>query len=212
MSTKMRMANKSSYPQDLHIHTTFSKYDSSVVPEQTPELVARVAHAQVLGISDHFEHFAEQNYDSYVERIRALNMLVGTEVDGGGSVDFAASLSFDYYIYHCRDRAADYRGAERLLATGRPVIIAHPNALQTDLYRVPERCMIELNNRYIWRCDWRSFYAPHKERFRFVISSDAHQPNWLSQAVARNAAAELGIEELYINDLLNAVVPRGAPF
>ena len=26
------------YPQDLHIHTTFSNRDSSVVPEQTPEL------------------------------------------------------------------------------------------------------------------------------------------------------------------------------
>ena len=47
------------YPQDLHIHTVFSDQDSSVVPEQTPELVARIAHAQVIGISDHFEHFAD---------------------------------------------------------------------------------------------------------------------------------------------------------
>jgi hypothetical protein len=170
-----------------------------VVAEQTPELVARVRHAQVLGISDHFEHLADDDYADYVARVRALKMLVGTEVDGAASVDSAASLVFDYYIYHCRDRAVDYQGAERLLATGRPVIIAHPNALQTDLRRVSEDCLIELNNRYIWRCDWRAFYAPHKERFRFLISSDAHQPNWLSQAVARKAAAELGIQEQCIS-------------
>jgi hypothetical protein len=205
----MTVANKLSYPQDLHIHTTFSKYDSAVVAEQTPELVARVGHARVLGISDHFEHIADADYADYVARIRALQMLVGTEVDGAASVAFAASLSFDYYIYHCRDREVDYRGAERLLATGRPVIIAHPNALQTDLYRVPEACLIELNNRYIWRCDWQAFYAPHKDRFRFVISSDAHQPNWLSQAVARNAAVELGIRELCLNDVLNTAPSSG---
>ena len=67
------------YPQDLHIHTVFSDQDSAVVPEQTPELVAWIAHAQVVGISDHFEHFADKAYDEYVARIRSLDMLVGTE-------------------------------------------------------------------------------------------------------------------------------------
>ena len=37
------------YPQDLHIHTVYSDRDSSVVPEQTLELVARIAHARVIG-------------------------------------------------------------------------------------------------------------------------------------------------------------------
>jgi histidinol phosphatase-like PHP family hydrolase len=191
-----------SYPQDLHIHTVFSNQDSSVVPEQTPELIARIRHAQVIGISDHFEHFADTAYDAYVNRIRALGMLAGTEVDGAASVDFAANLSFDYYIFHCRDRAADYAGAERLLATGRPVIIAHPHALQTNLDRVPDACLVEINNRYIWRCDWLAYYGPYRDRFNFVISSDAHQPNWLSQSVARRAAAELGLCELLINRMM----------
>lgn len=190
------------YLQDLHIHTVFSAADSAVVPEQTPELIARIRHARIVGISDHFEHFADKSYDTYVERLRNLDMLVGTEVDGAASVDFAANLAFDYYIYHCRDNAAEYRGIERLLATGRPVIIAHPNALDTDLDRVPEACLVEINNRYVWRCDWTRFYGPYKDRFRFVLSSDAHQPNWLSQSVARRAAVELGIREQSIADVL----------
>ena len=190
------------YPQDLHIHTVFSTRDSSVVAEQTPELVARIGHAQVLGISDHFEHFADSAYDQYFERVRSLGMLVGTEVDGAASVGFAAGLVFDYYIYHCRDSAADYAGAERLLATGRPVIIAHPNALHTNLERVPDACLIEINNRYVWRCDWHAYYGPYRNRFQYVIGSDAHQPNWLGQSVARRVAAELGIQELCIGDEL----------
>ena len=32
-------------PQDLHIHTTFSRHDSAVVPEQTLQLVAAIAAA-----------------------------------------------------------------------------------------------------------------------------------------------------------------------
>ena len=68
-------------------------------------------------------------------------------------------------------------------------------ALDTNLERVPPACLIEINNRYIWRCDWRRWYAPYRDRFRFVISSDAHQPNWLNQTVARYVAAELGIRE-----------------
>ena len=195
------------YPQDLHIHTTFSQYDSSVVPEQTPELIARVKHAAVLGISDHFEHFADNDYDRYVDKLRSLNMLIGTEVDGASSVGHAADLYFDYYIYHCYDRAADYRAVEKLLATNRPVIIAHPNALQTDLYRVPRECLIEINNRYIWHTEWLAFYGPHKSRFHYVISSDAHQPSWLGQSVARRAAAELDIRETLLKDIL-ASAPR----
>lgn len=200
----MSRAGRPVWPQDLHVHTVFSCKDDSVVPEQTPELVARIGHAQLIGISDHFEHFADSACDEYLARVRSLDMLAGTEVDGAASVGYAASLAFDYYIYHCRDRAADYAGAERLLATGRPVIIAHPNALGTDLDRVPDACLVELNNRYIWRCDWHAFYGPHRDRFRFVISSDAHQPNWLAQSVARKAAADLGIRELCITEAFPA--------
>jgi histidinol phosphatase-like PHP family hydrolase len=187
------------YPQDLHIHTIFSDQDSSVVPEQTPELIARTAHARTLGISDHFEHIADKSYDDYVKCLRALKLMVGTEVDGADSVAFAATLDFDYFIYHCRDRAVDYRGIERLLATERPVIIAHPNVFETNLSQVPTSCLVEINNRYVWRCDWHAFYGPHSGRFQFVISSDAHQPNWLSQSVARRAASELGVREHLIS-------------
>jgi hypothetical protein len=98
-------------------------------------------------------------------------------------------------VYHCYDRDADYRGLERLLATGKPVIVAHPHMLDTNLERVPEQCLVEINNRYIWRCDWRDYYGPFRERFRFVISSDAHQPNWLNQTVAAYVAKQLGLQE-----------------
>lgn len=182
-------------PQDLHIHTTWSRHDASVVPEQTPELVARVGHADTVGISDHFEHFAATDYARYVDELTGLSLFAGTEVDGAAHAADAAALAFDYYIYHCRDAAAEYRGVETLLATGRPVIIAHPNLLGTDLSRVPPEALVEINNRYVWRVDWRAFYGPYREQFRFVIGSDAHQPSWLGQSVARRAAAELGIAE-----------------
>jgi len=198
----LSLTSNIAYPQDLHVHTIFSEFDSSVVPEQTPELIAHVRHAKVIGISDHFEHFADRAYDKYVERIKSLDMLIGTEVDGSDSVNFAASLYFDYYIYHCRDRRVDYAGIDQLLATGRPVIIAHPNVFQTDLNRIPEACLIEINNRYVWHNDWHLYYGPHKNRFRFVIGSDAHQPNWLSQSVARRAAADLGVGETPIANIL----------
>ena len=81
-------------------------------------------------------------------------------------------------------------------ATERPVIIAHPNALQTNLDRVPDTCLIELNNRYLWRCDWRTCYGPYRDRFQFLVNSDNHQPNWLSQRVARMEAAELDVQEI----------------
>ena len=80
----------------------------------------------------------------------------------------------------------------------RPVIIAHPNAFNTDLERVPPDCFVEINNRYVWRNDWFKYYRPHADRFDFVLSSDAHQPNWLGQSVALHAARDLGIEEYLI--------------
>lgn len=190
------------YPQDLHIHCQFSRYDSAVVPEQTAELIARVKHAQVTGISDHFEHFAEDGYDRYVETLRSLGLMVGTEVDGASYVELATGLDFDYYIYHCYDRAEDYRAVDKLLATDKPVVIAHPNALHTDLHRIPVECLVEINNRYVWQTDWLAFYGPHKDRFRYIISSDAHQPSQLGQSVARRVAAELGIRETLLKDTL----------
>jgi histidinol phosphatase-like PHP family hydrolase len=96
-----------SYPQDLHIHAVFSQHDSSVVPEQTPELVTRI-----------------------------------------------------------RQRGSS---ASATTSPTRPTTVA--------------------------------FYGPHRERFRFVIGSDAHQPIWLSQSVARRAATELGIQEHAIEGL-----------
>lgn len=62
----------------------------------------------MVGISDHFESLA----------------------------DAAAGLPFDYFIYHCFDRDNDYRGLERLLASGWPVIVAHPHMLSTRLERL----------------------------------------------------------------------------
>ena len=82
-----------------------------------------------------------------------------------------------------------------LLSTGKPTIIAHPNALETNLDRVPKEAIIEINNRYIWRCDWRQEYQRYVDRFKFVINSDAHQPHWLNQNIARFVANELGIKE-----------------
>ncbi len=181
-------------PQDLHIHTTWSCYDDAVVPEQTIELVASLRHAQVVGISDHFEHIA-QRFDDYAAAVRAAGLKVGMEVNGHEWVDAALAVACDYRIFHCFDRAEDYSALDRLLASGNPVIVAHPNALETDLARVAPECLIELNNRYVWRCDWRTYYGPFVERFDFVIGSDAHQPNWIGQSVARHVAAALGVRE-----------------
>ncbi len=187
-------------PQDLHVHTVFSRHDGSVVPEQTVELVARIAHARVLGISDHLEYL--DDFEEYARAVRAQRLKLGLEINGAEWVEAALALPVDYYLYHCRDRAEDYRGAERLAASGRPAIIAHPNALQTDLSRVSPSCLIEINNRYAWRDQgWRAL-APYVERFRFVISSDAHQPHWLNQTAARFIARELGVREtLLFSDL-----------
>jgi histidinol phosphatase-like PHP family hydrolase len=190
-------------PQDLHVHTVFSRGDGAVVPEQTVELVAGIRHARVLGISDHLEYVEEQ-FAQYARTVRAHRLKLGLEVNGAEWVAAAEALPVDYYIYHCRDRAEDYRGAERLAATGRPAIIAHPQALQTDLQRVSPACLIEINNRYAWREQgWRAL-APFVQRFRFVIGSDAHQPHWLNQTAARFIARELGVREtlLFENSIL----------
>jgi len=185
--------------QDLHVHTTWSSGDDSVVPQQTVDLVARVRHAEEIGISDHFEFLANGVYEDYERDVRSAGLRLGTEINGHAWVDAAvAARTNDYFIYHCFDRDADYRALERLLASGKPVIIAHPNALETDLNRVPPECLVEINNRYVWRCDWRRFYAPFADRFRFVLSSDAHQPNWLNQTIARFVASDLGVHETLV--------------
>jgi predicted metal-dependent phosphoesterase TrpH len=182
-------------PQDLHIHTTWSTGDGAIVPEQTIELIARLRHARVAGISDHLELIGVDRFEDYRQEVRAAGLKVGMEVNGHGWVQAAAEAACDYRIYHCFDRDEDYRGLERLVETGTPVIVAHPNALGTDLSRLPPESLIEINNRYVWRSDWRAFYGSFVDRFEFVIGSDAHQPNWINQTVARYVAAELGVKE-----------------
>lgn len=182
--------------QDLHIHTTYSSGDSAVVTEQTIELIDAVRHARVIGISDHLDFLVNGAFSNYKAEVRRAGFKLGVEVDGSDWVAEAVTYnSLDYYIYHCRDQESEYRGAEKLLQTDKPVIIAHPNAMATNLDRLPRECLVEINNRYVWRTDWQNYYRPFTNEFRFVIGSDAHQPNWLSQAVARYAAEQLGIVE-----------------
>lgn len=183
------------FTQDLHIHTTYSTGDSSVTPEQTIEFIAQVGHARIIGISDHLEYLGDQVFRQYAGRIRAQGLHLGAEVNGSQWVDRALEFGLEYYIYQCFDTQADYRGAEILLESGRPVIIAHPLLLKTDLEKVPSECYIEVNNRYVWRYNWRLLLQPHAKRFNFVIASDAHTPNWLAQHVAHYVARELGIKE-----------------
>lgn len=181
-------------PQDLHVHTTFSRLDPAIVPEQTVALVDAVRHANVVGISDHLEYVGDI-FDTYAHEVRVHKLHLGTEVGGAEWVHLASQLPVEYYMYHCRDRSEDYRGAERLLATGHPVIIAHPMMLHTNLERVPPACLIEINNHYVWRYNWRVGLSPYVGRFRFVLGSDAHKPHWLNQNVARYVARELEIRE-----------------
>jgi len=181
--------------QDLHIHTTYSTGDSAVVPEQTVALVAAIRHAKIVGISDHFDYLVNGDFEGYEKELRQAGFKVGVEVDGHSWVAEAKNYDVDYYIYHCRDQNADYRSLEKLVATGKPVIIAHPNMFHTNLNHVPSECLVEINNRYVWRTDWKQYYGPFTNQFKFVFGSDAHQPNWLSQTVAHYAAAQLGIKE-----------------
>ena len=183
-------------PQDLHIHTTYSFGDSAVAREQTIELIEEVRHAEVIGISDHLEFLIDGAFTEYAAKVRKAGFKLGVEVDGSEWVSKAVSYdTLDYFIYHCQDRNSEYNGVEKLLQTNKPVIIAHPNALATDLGRLPPDCLVEINNRYVWRTDWFNYYQPYVDAFRFVIGSDAHQPNWLGQAAARHAATQLGIRE-----------------
>ena len=183
-------------PQDLHMHTVYSTGDSSVVSQQTVELITAVAHARILGISDHFDFVFGERFEEYAADLRGHGLKVGTEVDGAEWVSDALSVEADYYVYHCRDSHREYRGAERLADSGKPVIIAHPFIMRTNLRKLSENCYVEINNRYIWRSNWRRELGPFVGGpYRFVISSDAHKPNWLSQNVARYVAGEMGIEE-----------------
>jgi len=188
------------FPQDLHIHTTYSANDSYVLPLQTVALVTAVRHARILGISDHFENLVSGMFETYEAEIRQAGLKLGVEVDGHSWVTEATNYDVDYFIVHCRDNDADYKSLEQLLGTGKPVIIAHPNAFATNLNRVPTTCLIEINNRYVWHNDWYSYYRPYIDRFNFVIGSDAHQPHWLGQSVARHAASQLGITEHLVFD------------
>jgi histidinol phosphatase-like PHP family hydrolase len=181
-------------PQDLHFHTVFSATDSSVVPEQTLDLIASVRHARVLGCADHLDSLLPV-FDAYARAVRAHGMHVGTEVGGANEVPPAVELPFEYYVYHCSDTEEDYRGAEALMATGKPLIIAHPQIFQTNPDRLPSGCLIEINNRYSWQRDGEPLFRACMGRFEFVISSDAHQPLWLNQNVARSIAERLGITE-----------------
>ena len=183
------------YKQDLHMHTVYSKRDSAVVPEQTLDLIEAVGHAEVIGISDHFEYVGGRDFDAYAKDVRSRGFKLGTEVGGGEEAGDAVALPFDYYVYHCRDKKKHYRGLELLLTTGKPVIVAHPLHMGTDMSRLPDECLIEINNRYIWRNDWRGLLSPYLDRFRFLLNSDAHQPNWLNLNVSRYVARELSIEE-----------------
>lgn len=182
-------------PQDLHIHTVFSNADSAVVQEQTLSMIARIRHAEIIGISDHFECLIGSAFSRYTEEVTGRGFILGCEVSGYDWTREAADHPFDYYIYHCRDDDRAYKGLSILIATGCPVIVAHPQMMGTDLSRVPRESLIEINNRYVWRNDFESFYAPFVDSFRFVFSSDAHQPHWLNQNVARMAGRLLGITE-----------------
>jgi hypothetical protein len=104
----------------------------------------------------------------------------------------------EYYIYHCYDRNDSYQGAERLLETGKPVIIAHPLIMNTDLNRVPTGCIIEISNRYVWRSNWPKRFSGFTDRFQFVISSDAHQPLMLNQTYARFVSQAMGVDETLV--------------
>jgi hypothetical protein len=182
-------------PQDLHIHTVYSVGDSAIVKEQTTELIYNIRHAQVIGISDHFEYLLDSNiFETYEKELRRYGFYVGTEISGFSLVNEAIKTNCDYFVYHC-SMEKDYKAVELLIDTKKPVIIAHPLILGTNLDRIPQDCYVEINNRYIWQSDWRKKLSLYVNRFRFVISSDAHQPGWLNQNVGRYVCRELGIRE-----------------
>jgi len=187
------------YKQDLHVHTVYSTGDSAIVPQQRVEFIARLNYAEIRGISDHFEYLTEDSvFDDYQSKLHSLGFYCGCEVNDSVDAEKAVDYPFDYYIYHCRDKDSEYRGAEKLLSTGKPLIISHPMAMGCDLNRLSSDCYIEINNRYVWKQDYMAYYPPHLNRFRFVLGSDAHQPNWLNLMIAEEAAEQLGVDNSLI--------------
>jgi len=182
-------------PQDLHIHTVYSTGDSSIAPQQTLELIASVRHADRIGISDHIESLGERIFETYAAAVSSYGFRLGAELINVEDVEYSLSLPLEYRVFHCYDDDRCYKAAERMVDSGKPLVIAHPMALGTNLSRVPPDCFVEINNRYVWRDDWRTFYSPWLDRFNFIFSSDAHQPNWLNQNVARYVGTELGIQD-----------------
>ena len=165
----MSQQNKNRILQDLHIHTVFSSDDSMVVPEQTMELISRVKHADVIGISDHYESLHDNSLELYMSEVMKYGFKLGTEVDGPDWINDVIQHPFDYYLYHCYDTDEAYENIYLLMETGKPVIVSHPAFMGTDLSRVPEQCFIEINNRYIWRSDWKSFFTPFLSKFKFHL-------------------------------------------
>lgn len=184
--------------QDLHIHTVFSLTDPAIVPQQTIEFIASVKHARITGISDHVECIEAENFVAYKNEIRKYGFKTGVEIDGDRSVDKAIELDPEYFIYHCYNEPSSYYGINKLLDCNKPLIIAHPFIMNTNLKKIPTECFVEINNRYAWRTDWRNEYTPFIDSFRFVFSSDAHQPNWLNQTISKYIAKEIGIKETII--------------
>jgi len=182
--------------QDIHIHTVFSAADGAILPQQTMEMIAFAQHAEIVGISDHFEMFMPYRWEEYRKEVKKFNFHLGTEVNGHESVDLALRYDFEYYVYHCwGNEPKDYTTLKKLQQSEKPVIIAHPYATGTDLNKIPEGSIVEINNRYVWRYDWKTFLSPYVNKFRWVFSSDAHQPNWLNQQIALRVANELSISE-----------------
>lgn len=180
------------------MHTVFSTGDGAIIPQQTVDLIAAINHAEIIGISDHFDYLTGPVFSTYENAVRKYGFKLGTEVDGNSWVTEALQYPFDYFVYHCYDTSADYRGVEMLLSSGKPVIVAHPQALDTNLSKVPPEALIEINNRYVFRYEWRKYYTPFLKNFRFILSSDAHQPHWLNHVVAGYVARELGVENTII--------------
>lgn len=184
--------------QDVHVHTTFSRLDGAIVSEQTVDLVASVRYAEIGGISDHIEDVVADGFEVYAHAVRSRDFLLGIEVAKADWTARALELDVDYYVCHCFDEPVYYQRLEKFLASGKPTIVAHPMATGANLSKVPPGCLIEINNRYVWQNDWRAYFTPYTSEFRFVLSSDAHQPHWLNQNIARFVANELGIAETIV--------------
>ncbi|MFP4579407.1 MAG: hypothetical protein ACLFQ6_01650 [Candidatus Sumerlaeia bacterium] len=188
-------------PQDLHIHTVYSTRDPAVAPQQTLDFIREVAHAEICGISDHFDCLSwDKTIEQYIDDVKAHGFHAGIELLNSSWVEEALDYPFEYFIFHTDDEPNEYRALEWLLETGKPVIVPHPGMMGTDLGKVPPDCLIEVSNRYAWKADWRAMFKPHLDRFRFVISSDAHYPSMLNQRIARHIARELNITETLLFD------------